>query len=122
MEEIKEYEFDDKEVEELKKTIEVLKTQNDELIKVKLSANTDRYAIDFVKTLDEHDFSYLTTKEVFDKFLEYRRRYTTNGEDLLSLRMLNAVIRKYFPRAKINHSNRHNKNTYFWVIEDADEE
>lgn len=116
--EVDNFEFDEDEVEELKKTIGLLKNQNDDLLKSKLPSNTDKYAIDFVKMLDEHDISYLTTKEVFNNYLEYRRRYTVNGEDLLSLRMLNAVVRLYFPKAKINHSNRHNKNTYFWVFED----
>lgn len=110
--------YEENEMEELKKTISMLQNEKDELIQNKLPANVDKYAIDYVKMLDEHDISYLTTKEVFDNYLNYRRKYTTNGEDLLSLRMLNAVIRKYFPKAKINHSNKQNKNRYFWVFAD----
>lgn len=109
--------YTDEEYEDLKRTIEVLKEQQNDLIQAKLPANVDRYAIDYVKTLDEHDISYLSTKEVFDNYLEYRRRYTKNGEDLLSVRMLNSVIRKYFPTARVNHSNKMKKNTYFWVFD-----
>jgi len=112
--------YNETEMEDLKKTIAVLKEQKDELIQTKLPSNTDKYAIDYIKTLNEHDLSYLTTKEVFDKYIEYRRHYTKNGENLLSVRMLNAVIRKYFPKAKVNHSNKLKKNTYFWVF-DSDE-
>lgn len=108
--------FTHEEMEDLQKTIDVLKDQQSDIIQSKLSANVDRYAIDFVKTLGEHDISYLTTAQVFDNFLEYRRRYTRNGEDLLSVRMLNSVIRNYFPKARINHSNKLKKNTYFWVF------
>ena len=108
--------YNDNEMEDLKKTIAVLQEQRDDLIQMKLPSNVDKYAIDYAKTLDEHDISYLTTKEVFDNYLMYRRHYTTNGEELLSVRMLNAVIRKYFPKARINHSNKSGKNTYFWVF------
>lgn len=108
--------YNDNEMEDLKKTIAVLQEQKDELLQMKLPANVDKYAVDFVKTLNEHDLSYLTTKEVFDNYLMYRRHYTKNGEDLLSVRMLNAVIRKYFPKARVNHSNKSGKNTYFWVF------
>ncbi len=108
--------YSESEMEDLEKTIAVLKEQSDNLIQQQMTANVDRYAIDFVRTLDEHDISYLTTKEVFDKYLDYRRRYTRNGENLLSVRMLNSVIRKYFPRAKINHSNKQHKNSYYWVF------
>ena len=108
--------YNDSEMEDLKKTIAVLQEQRDDLIQMKLPSNVDKYAIDYAKTLDEHDISYLTTKEVFDNYLMYRRHYTTNGEELLSVRMLNAVIRKYFPKARINHSNKSGKNTYFWVF------
>ena len=108
--------YNDSEMEDLKKTIAVLQEQRDDLIQMKLPSNVDKYAIDYAKTLDEHDISYLTTKEVFDNYLMYRRHYTTNGEELLSIRMLNAVIRKYFPKARINHSNKNGKNTYFWVF------
>lgn len=109
--------FNEDEVEELKKTIAVLTEQQNEMIKSNLPANVDKFAVDFVKTLDERDISYLSTKEVFDKYLDYRRKYTTNGENLLSVRMLNSVIRKYFPKAKINHTNKLSKNTYFWVFD-----
>ncbi len=109
--------YTEEEYENLKNTIKILEEQQSELIQAKLPANVDRYAIDFVKTLDEHDISYLTTKEVFDKYINYRRRYTENGEDLLSVRMLNSVIRKYFPKARVNHSNKLKKNTYFWVFD-----
>ena len=109
--------YTEEEYENLKNTIKILEEQQSELIQSKLPANVDRYAIDFVKTLDEHDISYLTTKEVFEKYLNYRRRYTENGEDLLSVRMLNSVIRKYFPTARVNHSNKLKKNTYFWVFD-----
>lgn len=109
--------YNDNEMEDLKKTIAVLQEQKDELIQMKLPANVDKYAVDFVKTLSEHDISYLSTKDVFEKYLLYRRHYTKNGEDLLSVRMLNAVIRKYFSKARINHSNKAGKNTYFWVFE-----
>ena len=112
--------YNESEMDELKKTIEVLKEQKDELLQSKLPSNTDRYAVDYVKTLGEHDLSYMTTREVFDNYINYRRHYTKNGEDLLSVRMLNAVIRKYFPSAKVNHSNKLKKNTYFWVF-DAEE-
>ena len=112
--------YNESEMDELKKTIEVLKEQKDELLQSKLPSNTDRYAVDYVKTLGEHDLSYMTTREVFDNYINYRRHYTKNGEDLLSVRMLNAVIRKYFPKAKVNHSNKLKKNTYFWVF-DAEE-
>ena len=112
--------YNESEMDELKKTIEVLKEQKDELLQSKLPSNTDRYAVDYVKTLGEHDLSYMTTREVFDNDINYRRHYTKNGEDLLSVRMLNAVIRKYFPKAKVNHSNKLKKNTYFWVF-DAEE-
>lgn len=112
--------YNDTEMEELKKTIAVLKEQRDDLIQNKLPANVDKYAIDFVKELDEHDISYLTTKEVFEKYIAYRRHYTKNGEELLSVRMLNSVIRKYFPKARINHSNKLGKNTYFWVFDFED--
>ena len=108
--------YNDSEMEDLKKTIAVLQEQRDDLIQMKLPSNVDKYAIDYAKTLDEHDISYLTTKEVFDNYLMYRRHYTTNGEELLSVRMLNVVIRKYFPKARINHSNKNGKNTYFWVF------
>ena len=113
----KEQLFTNEEMEDLEKTIGVLKEQQNDLIKSKLPANVDRYAIDYVKTLGEHDITYQTTKQVFDNFIDYRRRYTKNGEELLSVRMLNAVIRNYFPKAKINHSNKLRKNTYFWVFE-----
>lgn len=109
--------YTEEEMEDLQKTIDVLKDQQNIIIQAKLPANVDRYAIDFVRTLDEHDINYLTTKEVFDKYIDYRRKYTKNGEDLLSVRMLNAVIRNYFPKAKINHSNKLKRNTYFWVFE-----
>lgn len=108
--------FTNEEMNDLEKTIEVLKEQQDDLLQSKLPHNVDKYAIDFVKTLEEHDISYLTTTQVFENFLEYRRKYTRNGEDLLSVRMLNAVIRKYFPNAKINHTNKLRKNTYFWAF------
>ena len=98
--------YNESEMDELKKTIEVLKEQKDELLQSKLPSNTDRYAVDYVKTLGEHDLSYMTTREVFDNYINYRRHYTKNGEDLLSVRMLNAVIRKYFPKAKVNHRYR----------------
>lgn len=111
-----EVQFSEVEMEELKKTIKVLEDRNDELLKVKLPDNTDKYAIDFVKSIRPDEIEFLTTKEVFDKYLTYRRRYTTNGESLLSIRMLNAVIRKYFPDANIKHSNRNKKNSYFWVF------
>lgn len=110
--------LDENEMEDLRKTIKELESQRDELIEAKLPANVDKYAVDYIKSLNEHDLSYLTTKEVFDNYLEYRRQFTINGEDLLSLRMLNSVVRKYFPKARINHSNRNKKNTYFWVFED----
>lgn len=109
--------YTEEEMEDLQKTIDVLKDQQNIIIQSKLPANVDRYAIDFVRTLDEHDINYLTTKEVFDKYIDYRRKYTKNGEELLSVRMLNAVIRNYFPKAKINHSNKLKRNTYFWVFE-----
>ena len=109
--------FSEAEYEDLKKTIAVLEEQKSELIQAKLPANVDKYAVDFVKSLDEHDISYLTTKDVFEKYLDYRRRYTRNGEELLSVRMLNSVIRKYFPKARINHSNKLRQNTYFWVFD-----
>mgnify|MGYP006988877239 CR=1 FL=1 len=112
--------YNENEMEDLKKTIAVLKEQKDELIQNKLPSNTDKYAVDYVKTLNEHDLSYLTTKEVFDNYLAYRRHYTKNGENLLSVRMLNSVIRKYFPRARVNHSNKLKKNTYFWVFDYED--
>lgn len=112
--------YNESEMEELKKTIAVLQEQRDDLIQMKLPANVDKYAIDFVKELDEHDITYLTTREVFDKYVAYRRHYTKNGEDLLSVRMLNSVIRKYFPKARINHSNKQGKNTYFWVFDFED--
>lgn len=108
--------FTNEEMDDLQKAIEVLKDEQNDLIQSKLPANVDRYAIDYVKTLGEHDITYLTTKQVFDNFVEYRRRYTRNGEELLSVRMLNAVIRKYFPKARINHSNKAKKNTYYWVF------
>lgn len=111
-----EVKFDEVEMEELKKTIKVLEDRNDELLKVKLPDNTDKYAVEFVKSIREDEIEFLTTQEVFDKYITYRRRYTTNGESLLSVRMLNAVIRKYFPSAKIRHSNRNRKNSYFWVF------
>ena len=112
--------YNENEMEELKRTIAVLEEQRDDLIQTKLPANVDKYAIDFVKTLDEHDLSYMTTKEVFERYVAYRRHYTKNGEDLLSVRMLNSVIRKYFPKARINHSNKLGKNTYFWVFDFED--
>lgn len=114
--------YSDAEMEDLEKTISVLKEQKNDIIQSKLPSNVDRYAIDYVKTLDEHDISYLTTREVFDNYLEYRRRFTVNGEHLLSVRMLNSVIRKYFPRARVNHSNKSKKNTYFWVFDYTDED
>lgn len=120
MEEKEEVLYNEAEMEELKKTISLLKEQQDELIQTKLPSNTDKFAIDYVKSLNEHDISYLTTKEVFDNYLEYRRHYTENGEKLLSVRMLNSVIRKYFPKARLNHSNKLKKNTYYWVF-DSDE-
>lgn len=113
----KEFEYNDTEMEELKKTIQVLEERNDALMKVKLPDNTDKYAIEFVKSITEADLEFSTTKEMFDKYLLYRRRFTTNGESILSVRMLNAVIRKYMPKAVIKHSNRKSKNTYFWVID-----
>lgn len=109
--------YTEAEMEDLKKTIAVLQEQRNDLIQSKLPSNVDKYAIDYVKSLSEHDISYLTTHEVFENYLDYRRRYTKNGEDLLSIRMLNSVIRKYFPKARINHSNRLRQNTYFWVFE-----
>lgn len=109
--------YDENEMEDLKKTIAVLQEQRDDLIQMKLPANVDKYAIDFVKTLNDHDLSYMTTKDVFNNYILYRRHYTKNGEELLSVRMLNAVIRKYFPKARINHSNKLGKNTYFWVFD-----
>lgn len=112
--------YNDNEMEDLKKTIAVLQEQRDDLIQMKLPANVDKYAIDYVKTLEENDISYLTTKEVFENYVIYRRHYTTNGEELLSVRMLNAVIRKYFPKARVNHSNKCGKNTYFWVFDFED--
>lgn len=112
--------YNDNEMEDLKKTIAVLQEQRDDLIQMKLPANVDKYAIDYVKTLEENDISYLTTKEVFENYVIYRRHYTTNGEELLSVRMLNAVIRKYFPKARVNHSNKSGKNTYFWVFDFED--
>lgn len=119
MEDLKELEnelYSDDEYETLQKTINELTNQNMELRRKKLPANVDQYAMDFVGTVDEHDLSYLSTQETFDKYLEYRRKYTTNGEEFLSVRMLNAVIKNYFPNAVIKHSNRHNKNVYFWVF------
>lgn len=110
--------YNEEEIAELKRTIEVLQSQKDDLIETKLPSNVDKFAIDYVKLLDEGDLSYLTTKEVFDNYIEYRRKFTTNGEDMLSIRMLNAVIRKYFPNARINHSNKQKKNRYFWVFDE----
>ena len=112
--------YNDNEMEDLKKTIAVLQEQKDELIQMKLPANVDKYAIDYAKTLTENELSYMTTKEVFENYINYRRHYTQNGENLLSVRMLNAVIRKYFPRARVNHSNKSGKNTYFWVFDYGD--
>lgn len=112
--------YNDSEMEDLTKTIAVLKEQKKELAQTNLPASVDKYALDYVKTLDENDISYLTTKEVFDKYLEYRRHFTRNGENLLSVRMLNSVIRKYFPKARVNHSNKMKKNTYFWVFDYED--
>ena len=114
----KDFEFDDVEVEELKKTIQVLTEQRDVLLENKLPSNADKYAVDYIKLTNEKDLAYLTTKEVFDNYLEYRRKYTQNGEELLTVRMLNKIIKNFYPRAKINHSNKQGKNTYFWVFEE----
>jgi len=109
--------FSMEEMEDLQKTIDVLKDQQEAMVQSKLPNNVDKYAIDYVKTLDEHDITYLTTKEVFDRYIDFRRKYTRNGEDLLSIRMLNAVIRTYLPKAKISHSNKLRKNNYFWTFD-----
>ena len=114
----KEVLYDENEVEELKKAIGVLQNEKEDLLQSKLPSNTDKYAVDYVKTLDDEKISYLTTKELFDNFLDYRRNFTDQGEERLTLRMFNSVMRRYFPKAKINHSNRHGKNIYFWVVED----
>ena len=111
-----EFNYDEMEMEELKNTIKVLEERNNDLIKVKLPANTDKYAIEFVKSLKDSDIDFLTTKEVFENYLNFRRRYTSNGEALLSVRMLNTVIRKYFPNATIVHSNKNRKNSYYWTF------
>lgn len=109
--------YTDDEIAELQKAISELEVQNEELKRQKISATADKFAIDFAATLDEHDISYLSTHEVFDKYIKYRRNYTENGEAFLSVRMLNNVIKTYFPKAKIKHSNRNKKNVYFWVFE-----
>lgn len=109
--------YTDEEILALQKTINELEAQNEDLKKQKISSTADKYAIDYVSSLDEHDINYLSTHEVFDNYLEYRRKFTTNGEAFLSVRMLNNVIKSYFPNAKINHSNRNKKNVYFWVFE-----
>lgn len=114
----KEVDFTEEEIAELQKTIANLEVQNTELKKQRMPSTADKFAIDFVATLDEHDISYLSTHEVFDKYITYRRKYTENGESFLSIRMLNSVIKNYFPNASIKHSNRNNKNVYFWVFED----
>ncbi len=110
--------YSEDEVETLQKTINELTNQNTELRRKRLPSNVDQYAMDFIGTMDEHDLNYLSTQETFEKYLDYRRKYTTNGEDFLSMRMLNAVIKNYFPNAAIKHSNRHKKNVYFWVFEE----
>lgn len=113
---IDEFKYDDMEMEELKNTIKVLEERNNNLIEAKLPANVDKYAIEYIKNLKDSDLEFLTTQEVFDNYLEYRRKFTTNGESLLSMRMLNTVIRKYFPNATVVHSNRKRKNTYYWTF------
>lgn len=109
--------YSDDEIMTLQKTISELEIQNEELKKQKLSPTADRFAIDYVSSLDEHDINYLSTHEVFDNYLNYRRKFTINGEEFLSVRMLNTVIKSYFPKARINHSNRNKRNVYFWVFE-----
>lgn len=114
----KEVLYDESEVEELKKAIKVLESEKEDLLQTKLPSNVDKYAIDYVKTIDEDKISYLTTKELFDNYLTYRRGFTEYGEERLTLRMFNSVVRRYFPKAKVNHSNRQGNNIYFWVFED----
>lgn len=113
----KELDYTEEEIAELQKTINVLEAQNEELKKQKLSSTADKFAIDYISSLDEHDLSYLGTHEVFDNYLKYRRKFTENGEAFLSVRMLNNVIKSFFPNARINHSNKNRKNVYFWVFE-----
>lgn len=113
---LEDFKYDDMEMEELKNTIKVLEEQNNNLIAAKLPANVDKYAIDYVKNLKDSDIEFLTTQEVFDNYINYRRRFTENGEDLLTVRMLNSVIRKYFPNATVVHSNKKRKNTYYWAF------
>lgn len=103
-------------IKDLEETIAVLTTQKKNMAEVMLPKNVDNYAVKFAQELTEEDIEYVPTKELFERYIEYRRQFTTRNEQLLSMRMFNSVIRGIFPNAEIKHSNRGSSNVYFWVL------
>lgn len=103
-------------IKDLEETISVLTEQRKNMAEGMLPKNVDNYAVKFVQGLVENDIEYVSTKELFERYLEYRRQFTTRNEQLLSMRMFNSVVRGIFPNAQIKHSNRGSSNVYFWVI------
>ena len=103
-------------IKDLEETISVLTEQRKNMAEGMLPKNVDNYAVKFVQGLVENDIEYVSTKELFERYLEYRRQFTTRNEQLLSMRMFNSVVRGIFPNAEIKHSNRGSSNVYFWVI------
>lgn len=102
-------------IKDLEETIAVLTAQRKTMAEGMLPKNVDVYALNFAKELEAKDIDYVTTKELFERYIEYRRQFTTRHEDLLSMRMFNSVVRSVFPDAEIKHSNRCGTNVYFWV-------
>ena len=96
-------------IKDLEETIAVLTEQRKTMAEGMLP-------IKFMQEITDEDIQFVSTKELFDRFVEYRRQFTTRNEQLLSMRMFNSVVRGVFPNAEIKHSNRGGSNVYFWVI------
>lgn len=108
-------------ITELEETIKVLEAQRKIISNGLIPKNADPYAIKFLETADKNDINFLTTKELFDKFVQYRRQFTTQSENLLSMKMFNSVVRGVYPTASMKHTNRKNENVYYWVIGEENE-
>lgn len=102
-------------IKDLEETIAVLTAQRKTMAEGMLPKNVDIYAIKFMQEITDEDIQLVSTKELFDRFVEYRRQFTSRNEQLLSMRMFNSVVRSVFPNAEIKHSNRGGSNVYFWV-------
>ena len=72
-------------IKDLEETIAVLTAQRKTMAEGMLPKNVDTYAIKFMQEITKEDIEFVSTKELFDRFVEYRRQFTTRNEQLLSL-------------------------------------